>query len=83
MEKLSNLTNLWESTKDFFKRSETVFYARLQTLAGFALAVLGTMDWAQIQTWDFTTPRQVAWLGIGLVVNGLVTEVLRRRNMNA
>jgi hypothetical protein len=80
MEKLSNF---WESTKDFFKRSETVFYARLQTIIGFVLAVLGTIDWSQIQTWDFTTPRQTAWLGIGLVVNGLVTEVLRRRNMNA
>lgn len=80
MEKLSNF---WESIKDFFKRSETIFYARLQTIIGFIIAVLGTIDWSQIQSWDFTTPRQTAWLGIGLVVNGLVTEVLRRRNMNA
>ena len=78
MEKLSNF---WESIKDFFKRSETIFYARLQTIIGFIIAVLGTIDWSQIQSWDFTTPRQTAWLGIGLVVNGLVTEVLRRRNM--
>lgn len=80
MEKLSNF---WESIKDFFKRSETIFYARLQTIIGFIIAVLGTIDWSQIQSWDFTTPRQTAWLGIGLIVNGLVTEVLRRRNMNA
>ncbi len=75
------LSNFWERTKAFFKRSETIFYARIQALAGFVLAVLGSMDWSQLKTWDFTTPKQIAWLGIGLVINGIVTEVLRRRNM--
>lgn len=75
------LSNFWERTKAFFKRSETIFYARIQALAGFVLAVLGSMDWSQLKTWDFTTPKQTAWLGIGLVINGIVTEVLRRRNM--
>lgn len=78
MEKLSNL---WDSTKAFFKRSSVIFYSRLQALSGFVLAVLGSMDWQQIQTWDFTTPNQTAWLGVGLVVNGIVTEVLRRRSL--
>lgn len=77
------VSNWWEATKDFFKRSETILYARIQTIAGLVLAILGSIDWSQIQSWDFTTPKQTAWLGIGLVVNGIVTEILRRRNMNA
>lgn len=71
---------MWDNIKAFFKRSEVIFYARLQALFGFVLAVLGSMDWNQIQTWDFTSPKQTAWLGIGLIINGTVTEVLRRRN---
>jgi len=71
---------MWDNIKAFFKRSEVIFYARLQALSGFILAVLGSMDWNQIQTWDFTSPKQTAWLGIGLIINGTVTEVLRRRN---
>lgn len=74
---------MWDNVKSFFKRSEVIFYARLQALSGFVLAVLGSMDWSQLQTWDFTSPRQTAWLGIGLIANGTVTELLRRRNMNA
>lgn len=71
---------MWDNIKAFFKRSEVIFYARLQALSGFVLAVLGSMDWNQIKTWDFTSPKQTAWLGIGLIINGTVTEVLRRRN---
>jgi hypothetical protein len=70
---------MWDKIKAFFKRSSVIFYSRLQALAGFLLAVLGSMDWSQIRTWDFTTPKQTAWLGIGLIVNGVITEVLRRR----
>ena len=80
---METLRKWWDNTKDFFKRSETIFYARIQAIVGFGLAVLGSIDWSAIQSWDFTTPRQTAWLGIGLVVNGFITEVLRRRNMNA
>lgn len=72
----------WDKLKAFFKRSETIFYARLQTLSGFVLAVLGTIDWQQISMWDFTTPKQTAWLGVGLIVNGTITELLRRRGSN-
>lgn len=70
----------WDGVKAFFKRSEVIFYSRLQSLSGFVLAVLGTIDWQQIKDWDFTTPKQTAWLGIGLIVNGTITELLRRRN---
>ena len=78
-----NSNNFWENTKAFFRRSEVIFYSRLQSISGFILAVLGSLDWQQISTWDFATPRQTAWLGIGLIVNGTITEILRRRNMSA
>lgn len=77
---LSKLPLWWDGVKAFFKRSEVIFYSRLQALSGFVLTVLGAIDWQQISNWDFTTPRQTAWLGIGLIVNGTITEVLRRRN---
>lgn len=78
---MEKLNSFWEGTKAFFKRSAVIFYSRLQALSGFVLAVLGSMDWQQISHWDFTTPKQTAWLGIGLIVNGIVTEALRRRSM--
>ena len=74
---------MWDKVKAFFRRSEVIFYSRLQSLSGFILAVIGGMDWQSVATWDFTTPRQTAWLGIGLVINGTITEALRRRNMAA
>lgn len=80
---MSILSTYWDNTKAFFKRSLVIFYSRLQALSGFVLAVLGSMDWGQIHTWDFTTPKQTAWLGIGLIVNGVVTESLRRRSLPA
>ncbi len=79
---MSTLSNLWDNIKAFFRRSAVIFYSRLQALSGFILAVLGSLDWSQISTWDFATPRQTAWLGVGLVVNGVVTEALRRRSLN-
>lgn len=79
---METLSKYWEDVKDFFKRSETILWARIQAIVGLVLAILGSIDWSQIQNWDFTTPKQTAWLGIGLVVNGIVTEFLRRRNMN-
>lgn len=80
---MSKLINFWESCKAFFKRSTVIFYSRLQSLAGFILTVLGSLDWSQISSWDFATPKQTAWLGIGLIVNGTITEILRRRGLNS
>lgn len=75
------MLQFWDDTKAFFKRSEVIFYSRLQALSGLVLAVMGSVDWSVIKDWDFTTPKQTAWLGFGLIFNGLVTELLRRRNM--
>ena len=75
------LSKFWDNTKAFFKRSEVILYSRLQALSGFVLAILGSVDWQQITALDWTTPKQTSWLGIGLIVNGTITELLRRRNM--
>ncbi len=77
------LSKWWENTKAFFKNSETIFYARLQALAGLAVAVAGSVDWQTIGQLDWTTPKQTVWIGIGILANGIFTEILRRRNMNA
>ena len=76
---MSTLAQWWDNTKAFFKRSETIFYAQLQAVVGFFLAVAGGIDWTQVSNL-FSKPKQALWLGVGLVVNGIVTEILRRRN---
>jgi hypothetical protein len=72
------LSNLWVKVRAFFVHSWVIFLARLQTLIGFVLAVAGSVDWSAISHWDFTTPRQTVWLGIGMLVNGIATEYARR-----
>lgn len=73
----------WQKVKDFFHNSATIFYARLQSFVGLAIAVAGAVDWQQIASLDWTTPRQTIWIGLGLIANGVMTEVLRRRSLNA
>lgn len=79
---LDKLRTYWDNIKAFFKRSEVIFYSRLQSLAGFILTVAGSIDWGAIAQLDWTTPKQTVWLGVGLIVNGTITELLRRRNSN-
>jgi hypothetical protein len=76
---MSTLQQWWDNVKAWFKRSETIAWARLQTLAGFVLAVAGGIDWTTI-TSNFANAKQALWIGIGLTANGIVTELLRRRN---
>ena len=75
------LKSFWDKTKAFFSYSETVLLARLQVIAGFILAVLGGIDWTALS--DFTSYKQTMWLSIGLVANGVLTELIRRRNASA
>jgi len=69
----------WDNTKAFFKRSETIFYARLQVLSGFVLAVFSGIDWTTV-TVNLDNARHSLYLAGGLIVNGIITEYLRRRN---
>lgn len=78
---LVTLNKWWENTKAFFKNSETILYARLQVLSGFALAVFSSIDWTTV-TMNLNDAKNSLYIAIGLIVNGVITEVLRRRNMN-
>jgi len=60
--------------KRWFRDSETLLWARLQTALGFAVSVL-----------TFVDPQLLApvlpskWFPVFLLANGLATEYLRRR----
>jgi hypothetical protein len=77
----AKLKGYWDQTKAFFQRSEVILYARMQMLSGFFLAVAGAIDWTSVTSLNWTTPKQTIWAGVAIVFNGLVTELLRRRNM--
>lgn len=77
------LRDAWTKVKNFFKDSATIFYARLQTFVGLVVAIAGGIDWSQIGQLDWTTPKQTMWIGIGIVANGVITEITRRRSLNA
>jgi hypothetical protein len=60
------------SIKNWFWRSETIAWARLQVLFGVVWGVISIADLSPLLTGK--------WLTIWLIFNGIVTELLRRRN---
>lgn len=64
---------MWERIKRFFKRSETILWARLQVLLGLIAAAVVSVDPSLIA--PFLEPK---WVPVAFAVNGVVTEVLRR-----
>lgn len=58
--------------KNWFWRSETIAWARMQVLFGVVWGVISVADLSPILTGK--------WLTIWLIFNGIVTELLRRRN---
>jgi lysozyme family protein len=72
-------TDMWDTIKRWFKRSETIFWARLQVLAGAATAVamsLATDPAINEAVHKILKPEYVPYYVIGA---GLLTEILRRR----
>lgn len=69
---------MWQKIKNWFKDSETIFWARLQVFAGILLAVIPTLNpvaWLD----QSLTPTQ-RWVTAGFaILNGVITEYLRRR----
>lgn len=65
---------VWQRIKRFFKGSETIFWARLQAALGVVAGVITYVDPTVLQ--PILPPEWFPWL---LVVNGLLTEYLRRR----
>lgn len=58
---------------DTFHKSSVIWWARIQVLLGIVLTVVLTTD---LSPW-ITSPRL---LTIYLIVNGVLTEILRRRH---
>ena len=63
---------MWAKIKRWFKRSETIFFARLQVFLGAVFAVLTVTDLSPL-----LPPK---YLTIWLIISGVITELLRRRN---
>lgn len=75
----TTLGKWWDNTKAFFLRSETIVWARLQVISGFFLAVFSSIDWTSV-TVNLEDAKHSLYLAGGLIVNGIFTEYLRRRN---
>ena len=80
----AKIKSWYEATKKWFLDSETIFMARLTAIAGLITAAVGSLDlsplWSLFGTGTSFTFKQVAWMGGFLLVQGVVLEVLRRRN---
>ena len=68
-----------DKIKGWFKNSETIFWARLQVFGGIMLAVVPTLN--PVSWLDQTLTPAQRWTTAGFaILNGLITEYLRRRN---
>lgn len=74
----------WEEVKAFFRYSETIFIARVQSLFGLIIATVGAVDWSPVFNLlgvdTGFSYKQTIWLGVGLFFKGIVDELARRRN---
>jgi len=65
---------MWQRIRKYFHDSETIFWARIQTLVG-SLAMMATYTDTSLVTPIIPT-EALPWF---LFINGLATEYLRRR----
>ncbi|MER9217853.1 hypothetical protein NKI48_02810 [Mesorhizobium sp. M0644] len=65
---------MWTRIKKFFSGSETIFWARFQAALGVVAAVVTYVD---PQVLSPIIPGK--WFPLFLVINGVLTEFLRRR----
>jgi len=64
---------MWTKIRAFFKDSETIFLARLQTLLGIISAA-----WLAIDHNAIAQYIESKWIPVYLIGDGIVTEVARR-----
>lgn len=77
------LSNFWDGVKVFFKRSEVILLARLETVTGLVIAGVGAMDWSPLLSLNIESginSATVMWLGGISAAKGIITEWARRRN---
>lgn len=77
------ISNWWDGVKAWFKRSESIFLARIAAISGFVTSAIGFMDWSPLwsllQTGTEFTKHQLIGMGIALVGGGVMLEIARRR----
>lgn len=78
---METIKTFWANTKAWFNNSMTIAYARFQVVIGVVLGVFSNIDWTTVMTWDWSMPKKNLWISFGLVLNGLITEILRRRTL--
>lgn len=62
---------MWDKIKAWFKRSEVIFFARLQVVTGAV--------WAVLQATDLSPVLQGKYMTYWLICSGVITELCRRR----
>lgn len=81
---LNKIKSIYQSIKDWFKSSETIFLARLETLSGVVLGGAAGIDWTSLMAMDWSkvlTGDKTVWLTAGgMFIHGLILEIARRRN---
>ena len=70
MENIERIIIMWNSIKNFFKDSETIFWARLQMAVGAIWTVLVASDLSPL-----LNPK---WMTYWLIFSGVITEMARR-----
>lgn len=74
-------SNAWEGIKAWFKRSWSIFIARLEVLAGILVGALTAIDWNALASLDFSHGLKdwnTAIVAGLLIVKGIVSEIGRR-----
>ena len=75
-----------QSTRAWFKNSETILVARVTTLFGFLVAAGGALDWSPLLSLNFGSgfsDRQLIAIGTMVFAQGILVEAARRRRNSA
>lgn len=79
---LDTIKSWWTSVKDWFKNSETILIARIETLTGFIVVAIGAMDWSPLfsafGTGTAFNKAELYAIGGVTLVKGIFTEWARR-----
>lgn len=76
-------SDLWNKLKAWFKYSETILLARMESLSGLIIASVSALDWSPMLNLGIDTGasiKQGVILGSIMFVKGITTEWARRRN---
>lgn len=76
---------LVEKAKVWCKDSVTILWARIQIFVGIVLGALSAMDFTSFATFDWSSGnwKTLAFVALGVIVNGFITEMARRRTLNS